>query len=105
MSHFPMYVSQNPNDMATPIEEQAWFSADQCEYSPDMDCEPPGWEPVPEASRFRFGASSSSKGLPHGCPPACPAHGFALSLDRPAADAALLVVLLKFNWLKSPVIS
>jgi hypothetical protein len=75
MSHFPMYVSQNPNDMATPIEEQAWFSADQCEYSPDMDCEPPGWEPVPEASRFRFGASSSSKGLPHNCPPACPAHG------------------------------
>ena len=45
---FPMYVTQVPNDLATPIEEQAWFSAEQCEYSKDsMDCAPPGWEPRP----------------------------------------------------------
>lgn len=57
MSHFPMYLAQhlkhNLNDTTAPIDathlsQEAWYTAEQCEYEGhSKDCKPKDWTPPP----------------------------------------------------------
>jgi hypothetical protein len=51
MSHFPMYLAQHLNKKpadATLLSQEAWYTAEQCEYEGhSKDCKPKDWTPPP----------------------------------------------------------
>ena len=81
--HFPMYVTQWPDDLDKPLSQEPWWAAEACEYSAaGRNCSaPPGWVPDPDALDVqRQPGMLTAKGLPANCPvngsdSLCPRHG------------------------------